>query len=111
MILIILERGRSPVAAGWMDLDPATIQRGLNLSRYDFKKVTKFLFCPLGLFVELIKKMRYEAAFLLTKFKIIKINNFRGNIRSRDSGDGASFETIDQVHIHNIRKDSETDRR
>ena len=35
MIFVDLERGRSPVAAGWMDLDPATIQRGINLSRYN----------------------------------------------------------------------------
>ena len=55
--------------------------------------------------------MKYEAALLPTKYKITKQIIFRGNIRSRDSGDGASFETIDQVHINNIRKDSESDRR
>ena len=50
-----------------------------------------------------VKYLRYQY--------ITKRNIFRGNIRSRDSGDGASFETIDQVHINNIRKDSESDRR
>ena len=56
MILTIIDRGRSPVAAGWMDLDPATIQRGINLSRYNFKKVSKSIFCHLGLFDKRIKR-------------------------------------------------------